>query len=261
MVKFQPSKLAMRVRFPLPAPSRGMPPRQLILPMKHFSCLVLMLQFSGFAPAFAGPAAKKSDCGPVIKALRSEIAARPSRVLIAVEDALTMNEQCACEIIKASIEATRADAKLVGQIVFTALQSAPGMSATIVECAVEAAPYAAEEIRSAMQQALGDKAVKTREDAAEAGDMAPAKEVEAGGKEAAPTGKATVESGKELVARATTMTEAAPSEWESDDWFGTFHVGVGGIYLTAPGSSWTRRCDPRDHCCGGTDLSPACLRP
>src|SRR6187549_175804 len=88
----------------------------------------------------ADPASGTGDVTPVIKAMREEISARPSRVLIAVEDALTMNEQAACEIVKEAITSTKADPRLVGEIVFTALQHAPAMSAAIVECAIRTSP-------------------------------------------------------------------------------------------------------------------------
>ena len=96
----------------------------------------LIPALSLFAVTLCPAQAVKGDIQPVIEGMRSEISARPSRVLIAVEDALTMNEQAACEIVQEAIVSTRADAKLVGEIVYTALKHAPGMAATIVECAL-----------------------------------------------------------------------------------------------------------------------------
>jgi|GEM_PF-2593875 len=212
------------------------PPRPIIL--------VLIL---GTAMATADPDAKPVDTGPALKTLRADIAAKPSRVLIAVEDALTMNEQAACEIVKEAIEATRADAKLVGEIVFTALQRAPAMAATIVECAVSTSPGSIEQIKEAMRRALGDKAGAAAGDAGEGSGNAVPDE---------PDGKQP--SGKEASGKA--AAPAVPAAGDDDDSFGFFGIGVGGIYLSAPESSWLHPCDPRDPCCSG-ELTPACLRP
>lgn len=180
---------------------------------------------------------------PVIAILRADIAAKPSRVLIAVEDALTMNEQAACEIVKEAISATRADPKLTGEIVLTALQCAPVMAAVIVECAVEKAPEARAEIKAAVTQALGEKGGSVTSSANVA---APAVAEESSGKTAA--GKETAGTGKEV-----------EEEDAGEDFFGGF-LGVGGIYLITPGPGWNYFCDPRPNCCNA-ELTPSCLQP
>ena len=187
------------------------------------------------------------DPGPVLKILRAEIKERPSRVLMAVEDALTMCERAACEIVKEAITATRADANLVGEIVFTALRQAPGMAATIVECAVSCEPAAIAEIRLAMQRALGSQAA--------------AGEISEGSGKAAPeesiagetTGKGVAGSGKGSV-----RSEPEPPEIEES--FDVSRVGIGGIYLLMPSRAFYFPCEPNDPCCSD-DLSNACLRP
>ena len=180
------------------------------------------------------------DSGPVLKAMRAEISARPSRVLIAVEDALTMNEQAACEIVKEAIESTRADAKLVGEIVFTALSHAPAMSAVIVECAVATSPQSVEEIKKAMERALGDQAPSGGSDQAEGSGKAPQEAT----------------SGKEATGKGVSVQAASPVI-EKD--FAPATIGIGGIYLIAPGRTYVI-CDPDDPCCT-EDLSRACLEP
>ncbi len=186
------------------------------------------------------------DSAPVIKAMRAEISAKPSRVLIAVEDALTMNEQAACEIVKEAIEFTRADESLVGEIVFTALKHSPAMSAVIVECAVATSPKAVGEIKKAMEKALGATS------SSEVADL-----TEGSGKESAEsaTGKQSAGSGKEVSAKGIAVDPVA----EKDGSLDFFSIGVGGIYLATPGNSY-RRCAPSRPCCNG-DLTPACLRP
>ena len=208
-------------------------------------CVVLGLLGFGYS-GLPASGADPHDSGPVLKVMRAEISAKPSRVLIAVEDALTMNEQAACEIVKEAIESTRADETLVGEIVFTALNHSPAMSAVIVECSVATSPKAVAEIKKAMEKALGAKSSSVVADL-----------TEGSGKESpeSATGKQSVGSGKELTGKGI-ATAPISEEKESFDFFS---VGVGGIYLTTPSSSY-RRCAPSGPCCNG-DLTPACLRP
>jgi hypothetical protein len=199
---------------------------------------VILLAGQGLLPAAFGA----DEVPPVIKAMREEISARPSRVLISVEDALTMDEQAACEIVKEAITSTRADAKLTGEIVRTALQHAPGMSAVIVECAMAVAPGAAQEIENAIRSVLGTSTVKT------------APPPEAPGNSSEPE----ADSGKESSGSADDKTgaKAAPDSLDS---FLPGAVGVGGIYLISPSRAF-RPCLPGDFCCSGA-LSPSCLSP
>ena len=192
------------------------------------------------------------DQGPaVIQILRKEIATRPSRVLIAVEDALTMEEQSACEIITAAIAATRADARLVGEIVFTALKQAPAQAARIVECAATAAPEAAAEIQQAMEKAMG----KTRPAPVAQADPAAASEA---APEQAASGKGV--SGKGVSGKGPVAGAVEPGNEEGFmDSFLPGSVGVGGIYLIVPARS-SGACRPGNPCCSGT-LSPSCLKP
>ena len=216
------------------------------------SLLLVCVSLTCWCSARADPAPGPVDSGPALAVMRAEIAAKPSRVLISVEDALTMNEQAACEIVKVAIKETRADARLVGEIVFTALHHSPAMSAVIVECAMAISPHAVDEIRRAMERALGDKAKSSITDIADgSGKATPddANEKERGdGENEAGSGKDT--SGKGVAVQ--------PPRPAGDD-FDLSTVGVGGIYLVYPGPSWFR-CDPDTPCCIG-DLSPACLRP
>lgn len=89
--------------------------------------------------ANAGP---KTACDKISADVREAISKDPAKVLMIVEDALVINENCACEIIKAAIMATSTDEASVMQIVQTALAVAPKMSAIIAECATAAAPGA-----------------------------------------------------------------------------------------------------------------------
>jgi hypothetical protein len=204
-----------------------------------------MLALAGMGSAADRGERAKVDTGPVLKMLRAEIAAKPSRVLIAVEDALTMNEAAACEIVREAIISTRADAKLTGEIVFTALTCAPAMSAAIVECATRTSPHAVEEIRAAVQRALGERAAPAPGPNENRGNTPEAAE------------KPLVTSGKGAAGPDTAMPSAPEEIGES---FDLSMIGVGGIYLLTPARAMPPFCAPADPCCNG-ELTPACLRP
>ena len=110
------------------------------------SGLALIVSLSGIA--FAG------DCESVGASVKKDVAKTPSKVLVIVDEAISKNESCACEIVKAAIEA--ADAKkngeLVREIVVTAVNAAQGMAATIAECAVAVSPSSASEIKSGLSE-------------------------------------------------------------------------------------------------------------
>ena len=89
--------------------------------------------------------ASAAECDSVGADVKKAVADAPAKVLVIVDDMIAKNEACACEIVKAAIEASGADKALVREIVVTAVSSAQGMAATIAECAVAQAPEAAAE--------------------------------------------------------------------------------------------------------------------
>lgn len=180
--------------------------------------LVAAALFSGYAIA-QEPSAQLPPCEEVVKTLQAEIAAEPSRVLLAVENALTVNSSCACEIIRAAIVATKADSEMVGEIVFAAVNAAPAEAAKIVECAAAEAPKATPAIRNAMQKAMGEN-----------GEPQPVTDETArpSGKE--PVGKMPV--GKEPVGKQVVGKEPAPPPPAEKPEFG--EVGPVGIYIIPP---------------------------
>ena len=202
---------------------------------------VALLIIATEAPASA---ADDGACGPVVQKLRAAIAARPARLLLAVEDALAAGESCAGSIVAAAIEATGADDRLVGDIVFTAVSASPSMTAAIAEAAIGAAPGSSATVKTAMRRALGDEAParpivetpaavpsrKPQPTSPAASDPGPA--TGTGGKEPASVGKDPVPVGKTPIPEA-----PAPAEepFLSDDFALFSGVGIGGIYLVTPG--------------------------
>jgi hypothetical protein len=93
----------------------------------------LLVPLAFFGTALLSQAAPK--CNDISEDVRKAITSDPAKTLMIVEDALVINEACACEIVRAAIEASKADANLKQQIVQTALAVAPKMAPAITECA------------------------------------------------------------------------------------------------------------------------------
>ena len=108
--------------------------------ISRFRSLGLILALGGaVSSAFAGA---PSNCDKIAQDVRESVTKQPSKVLMIVEDALVINESCACEIIKAAITAANADTPMVKKIVETAVAVAPKMTPIIVECSNAVAPGA-----------------------------------------------------------------------------------------------------------------------
>lgn len=82
--------------------------------------------------------------------LKQAIAAKPSELLQLVEVRVSANPGCACEIVKAAIEASEADVQVVASIVETASAAAPDKMRLIAQCAVAVAPDALAGVQSVL---------------------------------------------------------------------------------------------------------------
>jgi len=81
-----------------------------------------------------------SACDSIAQDVTAAIAKNSANMLMIVEDALVINESCACEIVKAAIVAAKADSAMVNQIVQTSIAVAPKMSGVIMDCASAISP-------------------------------------------------------------------------------------------------------------------------
>ncbi len=97
---------------------------------KHTSGLALFA-----AGLLVSATASAANCDKVAADVRAAVEAAPQKVLIIVEDAMAANESCACEIVKAALQTSKANAELARQIVLTATNVAPNLSTLIAECA------------------------------------------------------------------------------------------------------------------------------
>lgn len=163
---------------------------------------VVALASMAFSPvSFA--ADKAEDCGVEAKKVAAAVSAAPENVLQIVAKEVQEAPSCVCEIVKSAITASKADKATVVAIVTTASEILPDETPTIIACAVNAAPEAA--------RAIADKF--------------------GSGKGVVATGKEPVSSGKET--GKTTPPVEPEQPWDD---FNLFHSGIGGIYLTTPGS-------------------------
>jgi hypothetical protein len=183
-------------------------------------CTLVALASAGLMPVGAAEKTAKMKCAEVVAHMEAEIAKEPSRVLLAVEDALNANDTCACSIVKSAITASRADSKLVGEIVSTAINTIPTSASTIGECALTASPESAQEIKTAMQTVLGQGDGIGKEPISN----------EPSGKEPISRG-----GGKEpITIGKTPISVPAPPSEESDAYVRP--VDIQGIYFAVPNS-------------------------
>ena len=156
VVKRYPSKLDMRVRFPLPAP--------LTLPKKHRSLnsmktiiksLILSAAF-GTVTAYAEETNEISkECEKIAQLVKQQVASDKSAVLEIVDTEVSKNPKCASLIVVSAIQASNATNSQVGQIVQAAGTAAPGQLNSIVAAAIGAAPGASSAINAAAQNVPG----------------------------------------------------------------------------------------------------------
>ncbi|MES2997084.1 MAG: hypothetical protein V4733_09775 [Verrucomicrobiota bacterium] len=83
------------------------------------------------------------QCGVTYKTVTAEVQTNPAKVLIIVSDRTAAHPECACEIVKAAILATKAKPELAAAIVEAAINSAPDQVSIIAKCGIAAAPDAA----------------------------------------------------------------------------------------------------------------------
>jgi hypothetical protein len=136
VVKRYPSKLDMRVRFPLPAPSQS-PTSQTSFIMKKNISFILFSAALGLLTANGA-----TDTSAVTNSVKTAVSADKSKVVEIVTKQVSETPNCACEIVKSAIDASNANAATVGLIVEAAISAAPDQMGLITKCALAAAPDA-----------------------------------------------------------------------------------------------------------------------
>jgi hypothetical protein len=83
---------------------------------------------------------------------KASIAKDKSKVLEVTSTLVSANPGCACEVVKAAIKASEANAETVAAIVEVAAQAAPEHSTLVAKCALAAAPEAGDEVAGVMKK-------------------------------------------------------------------------------------------------------------
>lgn len=97
-----------------------------------------------------GQASAETDCLQLSHYVKVAVANEPSKVLQLVEEKVTENPGCACEVVKAAIEGAVAEPKTVSAIVDTAITAAPDQMRLIAQCAIAAAPDALTDVQAVL---------------------------------------------------------------------------------------------------------------
>jgi hypothetical protein len=95
-------------------------------------------------------ASAEADCVALSASVQSAAAEKPAEVLQLVEKEVAANPDCACEVVKAAIQGSKADAKTVASIVETAASVAPEKMRLISQCAVAVAPEALADVQAVL---------------------------------------------------------------------------------------------------------------
>lgn len=90
------------------------------------------------------------DCIALSVSVKHSVAAEQSKVLEIVTQQVSASPSCACEIVKAAIEGSNANAETVAAIVEAAAIAAPEHMRLIAQCAVAVAPDALAEVQAVM---------------------------------------------------------------------------------------------------------------
>ena len=94
------------------------------------------------------PAVKTPSCRENALSMLESIPSETEAIETFVTDAVTRFPTCSCEIVKAVIEKTKAEPKVVGLIVKAAIVAAPEHMRLTAQCAIAVAPDALAEVQS-----------------------------------------------------------------------------------------------------------------
>ena len=99
----------------------------------------------------------KVDCSAAMQKMRTDFAIDPGRLVLALEDALTMNEVCACPLVRTAVDLAGHDPVLCSNLLLAAINLLPHATAEITECVLLEAPEAGPAIRASLARELGEK--------------------------------------------------------------------------------------------------------
>ncbi len=149
MVKLQPSKLAMRVRFPLPAPIAD--PVILMIRLRFFFVFLSLLVWAGVVGA-----QNETRCSEAQRELEAVIREYPEKAAENLANHARRRPDCAGSLVESAIAASQASDELVAQMVKAAVGVSPTKAVVIAERAIASAPSASDEVAIVVQEILGD---------------------------------------------------------------------------------------------------------
>lgn len=120
--------------------------------IKHsFKLLIATVSIATASQALA----EKVNCQTLSNTVKISVAANKSRVLELVSTYIGQNESCACEVVKAAIVASDANANLVADITEAAIIASPNQIELIGQCAVAVAPDAYNQVQAVVNKYSG----------------------------------------------------------------------------------------------------------
>lgn len=105
------------------------------------------------AATYSAPAGtpESTDCRAVALTVQQRVKLDPARILEIVGEEITAHGgACACEVVKAALTATRADATLTARVVEAAATAAPESMRLAAQCAIAAVPEALAEVQAVL---------------------------------------------------------------------------------------------------------------
>jgi hypothetical protein len=136
----------------------------------------LTIKFALLSAIFsiAAPSAQAAtiNCDQLIASVKSDVAASRSQVLAIVEKAVSENSSCSCEIVKAAIVSSEADAVTIASIVEVVALSNPEQMRLVAQCAVAVAPDSLQKVQAVLAKldpGTGDSGLSGKETSAKSG--------------------------------------------------------------------------------------------
>lgn len=134
------------------------------------------IQFLAIALVVSVSAQAAVDCAQNLDQFKSRLVADKAMVLELVSKEIAASPTCSCEVVKAAIEISQGDAKLVASIVEAAALAAPDQIRLISQCAIAVAPDSISDVQSVVSKldpGAGDSSVKDSKGGVDSKNAAP----------------------------------------------------------------------------------------
>jgi len=133
------------------------------------------LLFAVVSAALVASSHGEVDCLKLALSVKAAVAAEQEKVLEIVSKEVSSAPSCACEVVKASIEATGAKPEVVASIVEAAVNAAPDQNRLVAQCAVVVAPDSLSQVHAVLAKLdpnRGESGASAKGSKAPAGEVA-----------------------------------------------------------------------------------------